>query len=104
MQSKFTTEEARFEHASKKAKKGWRTKGAAADAAGVTLSSLITSKFGDADGADPSVAGEAHAHTTSLRGAWGARSRALSRGAWGPQQLGHVHPPNLVLDSFSQAG
>jgi len=58
-QSKFTTEEARFEHASKRAKKGARTRRAAADAAGVTLGSLISSKFGDADGADPSVVGEA---------------------------------------------
>ena len=55
-QSKFTTEEARFEHASKKAKKGARTRRAAANAAGVTLGSLISGKFGDADGADPSVA------------------------------------------------
>ena len=65
-QSGYTTEEARFEHASAKAKRGARTKRAAADASGVTLGSLSSSKFGDADGADPSVAGEAHAHTTSL--------------------------------------
>ena len=60
-QSEFTTDEARFEHASKKAKKAARTRRANADAAGVTLASTIRGKFGDADGADPSASEKAGA-------------------------------------------